>query len=145
MESRRQRQDSPLHMEADSSDAPPQIILASTSPRRRTLLAWLGAPFVVTGGDVDETVAKGATPEAAVLELAERKARAALDQGKTGVIVGDDRVVALDGDILGEPADDAAALTMLRRLGGRAHEVWTGLAVIDVGSGRTARPPAATS
>jgi septum formation protein len=94
-------------------------------------------PFDVAAGEVDETIAPGATPEQAVLDLAERKARAAFGQGARGVIVGADTVVALAGEILGKPADDAAALAMLRRLGGRAHEVWTGLAVIDAASGRT--------
>src|SRR5690348_5976760 len=113
-------------METDAS-ATSRIVLASGSPRRRTLLAWLGVPFDVAAADIDESIAPGAAPEDIVLDLAERKARAVAASGDGGsrLIVAADTAVALDGDILGKPADDAAALEMLRRLAGHSHEVWT--------------------
>jgi septum formation protein len=114
-----------------------RLVLASASPRRRELLARLGLEFEVRPADADETPLAGETPEAMVLRLALAKARAAARPGEAAL--GADTVVAVDGVLLGKPADDADARRMLAALSGRAHEVWTGVAVVEVPSGAGGR------
>ncbi len=75
---------------------------------------------------------------AAVASLALRKARAVAGRHASGLVLGADTVVVIDGEPLGKPADPADAAAMLRRLRGRAHEVMTGVALIDAQSGREA-------
>jgi septum formation protein len=112
---------------------PARLVLASSSPRRRELLATLGVEFEVRPADADETPREGEAPEPLVLRLALAKARAAARPGE--IVLGADTIVALDGEPLGKPADDAAARAMLARLSGRHHQVWTGVALVE----RTAR------
>ncbi|HEX9801397.1 MAG TPA: Maf family protein [Thermoanaerobaculia bacterium] len=120
-----------------SSPAPPRLVLASSSPRRRELLARLGVEFEARATDADERPLAGEAPADLVRRLALAKARAAARPGEAAL--GADTVVALGGEILGKPADDADARRMLRRLSGRAHEVWSGVAIVfgaDAGAGR---------
>lgn len=108
---------------------PPRLILASTSPRRRQLLAQLGVAFDLASPEVEELTAdSGLEPAALAMENARRKA-AAVDTG--GIVIGADTVVTIDGDCLGKPADLAEAAAMLRRLSGRTHLVITGVALRD--------------
>ena len=115
------------------------IVLASASPRRRELLAQVGLTAEVVPADVDETVLPGETPPAHVVRLSEAKALAVA--GRVDVpgrwFIGSDTVVVRDGAILGKPADPLDAAAMLRSLSGRSHEVVSGYAVHDRGSGRT--------
>jgi septum formation protein len=99
------------------------LILASRSPQRRAILEQLGVPFEVVPADVEETV-KG-DPPAVVMENALLKARAVPGERVLGV----DTEVVLDGRVYGKPADAAEAETFLRRLSGRTHEVWSGIAI----------------
>lgn len=115
---------------------PPPLILASGSPRRRALLARLGLAFAVRPSDADESFPSGTPPAALVAALAERKARAVAAETPTGLVLGADTAVILGGEVLGKPADAADNLAMLQRLRGRAHEVWTGLALLDAATGR---------
>lgn len=117
----------------------PDLILASASPRRKELLEQVGAAFTVAVSEVDESVApKDLPPDLYVQELAMLKATAvAKQQGKGKLIIGADTVVALDGEILGKPADTADAARMLRHLSGREHQVYTGVAVCDTSDLRT--------
>ncbi len=105
-----------------------QIILASSSPRRRQLLEQLGWTFEVRPAEIDETphADEAATPY--VERLARDKSRAVLCPADTLVIAAD-TIVTIDGELLGKPADDARAHQMLRQLSGRTHEVMTGVAV----------------
>ena len=105
------------------------IILASNSPRRRELLGHITKDFTVQGTDVDESLPAGIAPAAAVEQLSLRKALP-LNDG-ANIIIGADTVVALDGDILGKPADAAQARQMLRRLSGRWHSVFTGVSLVQ--------------
>jgi len=109
--------------------APVRLVLASSSPRRRELLATLGVEFEVRPADADETPREGETPEPLVLRLALAKARAAARPGE--LVLGADTIVALDGEPLGKPADAAEARAMLARLSGRHHQVWTGVALVE--------------
>jgi len=102
------------------------LILASQSPRRRQLLAGAGFEFLVRPADVDESWRPGEDPVTHVKRLARDKARA-VAAGPDDVVLGADTVVVVDGEILGKPADAADAARMLRRLSGRAHQVYTGV------------------
>lgn len=112
------------------------LVLASSSPRRRELLHTLGIPFIVQTSDVDETTAPGLSPREVVEELAVRKAQVVASTLTEGVVLGSDTIVVLEGQILGKPADEADAFHMLSMLQGREHTVYSGVALIDVASGR---------
>lgn len=116
-----------------------RIILASTSPRRRELVASLHIPFDIIPSHAEESTPEGWSPDRIVTELAKRKAEAVyrqLDDGdRHGVIVGSDTIVVRDGTVLGKPADQREAASMLRSLQGRSHEVYTGVACVDSRTG----------
>lgn len=114
-----------------------RIILGSASPRRRELLAQIGVEFEVRVSNKEE-VYESSVPEEIVKELALMKAEntageAAGDGLRDTVIIGADTIVVLDGKILGKPADEADAVSMLSALQGRRHDVYTGVAVLDYG------------
>lgn len=110
------------------------LLLASNSPRRRQLLALGGWQYGMDISHVDEIQAPGETPANYVRRLAHQKAKAVLPRAHSGqVIIGADTTVVIDGDILGKPADEAEARQMLRRLRGRTHQVYTGIAVLRAG------------
>jgi septum formation protein len=111
------------------------VILASASPRRRELLGRLGVEFVVVPSEIEERL-EGAPSGETVAALALAKARAVAARVGDGVVLGADTVVVIDGVALGKPADAADATAMLRTLRGRTHDVITGVAVVDAGSGR---------
>ncbi len=107
------------------------LTLASQSPRRRELLAQLGLTFEVRPAQADETPHPAEEARAYVLRVAQAKARAV---EASGVVLGADTAVVLDGRILGKPADAPEAAAMLRALSGRGHQVLT--AVCARGAGR---------
>lgn len=111
------------------------LILASQSPRRRELLSSLGLPFRVVPSRVSEASSEK-RPQALVQELALRKARAVASRLRSGTVLGADTVVVLKNQILGQPQDAQEAYRMLYRLSGTTHHVFTGVAVVDVKSGR---------
>jgi septum formation protein len=108
------------------------LVLASRSPQRRAILEQLGVDFRVVPADVEEET-RG-EPRALVVENALRKARAVSGERVLGV----DTTVVLDGRVYGKAADEAEAETFLRRLSGRTHDVWSGMALIERGAERTA-------
>lgn len=107
----------------------PSLFLASTSPRRRELLAQLGLDFHVLRVDVDESTRTGEAPPDYVLRLAREKAAAGLAQAGEGVVIAADTTVVLGETVLGKPASLDEALAMWRALSGREHVVLTGVAV----------------
>jgi septum formation protein len=115
----------------------PPLVLASGSPRRRWLLAAICPEFAVVPSAVEESLA-GPDPGAVAVALAERKARAVAAGLAGGVVLGADTIVVLDGEALGKPDGADEARTMLRRLRDRAHEVVTGVAVVDARTGAVA-------
>ena len=108
------------------------IILASQSPRRKELLGQMGLKgFQIISPDVDETVEENLSPSQLVEELSLRKARAvAREADEDDLIIAADTVVALDGGILGKPADEREAFAMLSALSGNRHRVYTGVTVL---------------
>ncbi|MDA0231973.1 MAG: Maf family protein [Chloroflexi bacterium] len=105
------------------------LVLASSSPRRASILRRLGLEFEVLPADVDETARPGQSPEDLALSLAESKAGAVARIRPGAAVVAADTVVALDGAALGKPVDCVEAMAMLRSLSGRSHLVHTGVAV----------------
>ncbi|MFG0212724.1 Maf family protein [Brevibacillus porteri] len=112
------------------------LILASSSPRRRELLQALGLSFTVITSDVDETTAEHLSASEVVEELSLRKAKEVASRLTEGVVLGSDTVVVLDGQILGKPVDETDAFRMLSMLQGQEHTVYSGVALIDVETGR---------
>ncbi len=119
-----------------------RIVLASSSPRRRELLASLGIAFEIVKPDIDETQHPGEPPYDYVHRLSREKAAAVAAQiaapawvlaADTVVILAADTIGVLEGDILGKPADEHEARAMLRRLRGRDHVVCTALTLLRLG------------
>lgn len=112
--------------------------LASQSPRRRELLAQLGATFRVLDVEVPEQRAPDETPQAYVERVARDKARAGLqalaaaDLSKA-LVLGADTEVVLDGEVFGKPRDAGDAAAMLHRLAGRTHEVISAVWLVSDG------------
>jgi septum formation protein len=108
-----------------------RLILASASPRRAELLASAGFSFETLSSDVDETPWDGETPLDYALRVAKDKAEAAFARCRNSgtVVLAADTVVVAEGRILGKPADDRDAQTMLKTLSGRVHDVHTGVVV----------------
>jgi len=107
------------------------ILLASGSPRRRELLKQLAVKFEVAATDIDESLVEGELPRDYVLRLSREKALAGFEQsGGRLPVLGSDTIVLLDGEILGKPETRKEAEGMLKRLSGRTHEVYSGVALI---------------
>lgn len=116
-----------------------ELILASASPRRRELLAGMGAEFEVVVSDADESgVSKDQEPSLYVQELSLIKAAATAKQvikRKRALVISADTIVVSEGRILGKPKDDADAFNMLKALSGKAHEVYTGYCIMRMSDG----------
>jgi septum formation protein len=113
------------------------VVLASASPRRSELLREMGIDFEVVPPRVDERFREGADPSQEAQRLAAAKAdEVARRVREPAVILAADTVVALEGRIIGKPADREHAVEMLRRLSGTRHHVITGLCVLETSSGR---------
>ncbi len=108
-----------------------RFILASASPRRKQLLEQAGYAFEIVVSDADESLPAGITPEKAVQLNAARKAQVVAENNPGAVVLGCDTVVAIDGEILGKPGDEAEAKRMLRRLSGNTHTVYSGVCITD--------------
>ena len=108
------------------------LVLASASPRRRRLLAWLDVPYTCLATDTAEDITSSLrrVPPVLARTLAADKARAARAETDPGdTVLAFDTIVVLDGEVLGKPTDRADAERMLRALSGRTHSVVTGVAV----------------
>ncbi len=119
-----------------SSQPLPRLVLASSSPRRRELLALLGLRFEIRPADIDETPWPGEEARAYVSRLA--RAKAELLVGEDELVLAADTVVVLGQDLLGKPDGPEEASRMLARLSGREHVVATGVALAHGASGRRA-------
>ena len=115
-----------------------RIILASGSPRRRELLAQIGIKTEVIPSYADEST-DIAEPEKRVEELARRKCEDVARDIPSGIFLGADTIVSIDGEILGKPADEEDAKEMLRKISGRTHQVYTGVALMQKEAGNVMR------
>lgn len=120
------------------------FILASQSPRRRRLLARLGLEFTVHVSPAEEVIPPDADPASLVETLAREKAAPVADAHPDALVLAADTVVALDGAILGKPASRTEAATMLQRLSGTTHTVYTGIALVHRRTDRTVTAVEAT-
>jgi septum formation protein len=118
-------------------NAPLILHLASTSPRRREILAALDFDFELASVDVDETPLDAELPGDMVVRLAVAKAEAAVVD-PADLALGADTAVIVDGQALGKPVDQADCLRMLELLSGRGHKVVTGVALCGQNKTRTA-------
>lgn len=105
------------------------VILASASPRRRELLAHIYKDYQVRPANIPEYV----PPETPICEvgelLAKEKTLSVQGDYPSDLIIGADTVVAMDGELMGKPADGEDARRMLTRLSGRVHQVYTGVSM----------------
>lgn len=119
-----------------------ELVLASASPRRREMLARMGLKFAVDPAEVDEVLTPGEEVDQAAARLAGLKAEHAAQGHPQSAVLAADTLVALDGAILGKPADPGQARDMLALLSGREHQVVTGFCLchggeVFAGLGRT--------
>lgn len=117
-----------------------KIILASQSPRRKELLERMGIKdFETISPNVDERAFHGLPPEELVRRLSAEKAAAVAGKvGEDAIVIAADTVVALEGAVLGKPADELDAFKMLSALSGVRHQVYTGVTVCRGGEKQTA-------
>jgi septum formation protein len=113
----------------------PRLILGSTSPYRRELLARLRLPFEVVAPQVDETPLPGETPASLALRLGRAKARAVSALHPQAVVIGADQVADLDGEPIGKPGTHERAVAQLQRMSGRTVIFQTALAVLRADTG----------
>jgi MAF protein len=115
----------------------PPLVLASSSPRRKELLALSGRPFDLIAANVNEDLQGDEEPHAYVLRVAAEKAEAALGMlgGGDALILAADTTVAQDGEILGKPTDAEDAKAVLKKLRGRSHKAITSISLIRSSDG----------
>lgn len=113
----------------------PPLVLASSSPYRRELLARLRLSFAWAAPALDETRQPGESAHNLVRRLAEQKARALAGQYPAHLLIGSDQVAVLDGEILGKPHDLPRAQAQLMAASGRSVSFLTGLALFNSASG----------
>lgn len=115
----------------------PPFILASASPARRRLLQNAGIEPLVRVSDFDESQIQLNDPESLVQTLAQRKAETVASQFESGLILGCDSVLLVNGEIHGKPADADEAIARWHKMSGQVGELYTGHALIDVSRDRT--------
>ncbi len=115
----------------------PALILASSSPYRKQLLAQLLLPFRVDAPQIDESPRPLETPMQLVARLATAKARTVSRRHPDALIIGCDQVAEHDGAIVGKPRDHADAVHQLESASGKWVTLYTGLCLIHSSSGRT--------
>ena len=114
----------------------PRLILASTSPFRRDLLARLQIPFEAVAPDADESPLAGESPAATAERLAVVKARAVADRFPDALIIGSDQVACHGDTRFGKPGTPAKAALQLRFMSGKSVVFHTGLALLNSATGR---------
>lgn len=111
------------------------LILGSTSPYRRELLARLGLPFTTEAPRVDETPQPGESPRDLALRLALAKARDVAGRHPEAIVIGSDQVADLAGEPLGKPGTHERAVAQLQRMRGQTVVFQTALAVVCTATG----------
>ncbi len=107
------------------------LILASSSPRRKELLENLHLSFMTVSSDADESFPSEWTPAQIVTELSLRKARSVAHDYPNSFVIGSDTVVAIENHVLGKPQNREEAYSMLKSLSGKTHSVFTGVAIVS--------------
>jgi septum formation protein len=117
-----------------------RLILASTSPRRREILALLGLPFEVIGPEFDEMTSEHVPIEDEVLDFAAAKARSVARKNPGSIVIGSDTMIDLNGQKIGKPNDIDDARRILRALAGTTHRICTSVVILN-GYGNGAEEP----
>ena len=125
----------PAALPTDPRQAMPRLILGSTSPYRRELLARLRLAFEVDAPRVDEAARPGEAPAALAARLALEKAQEVAGRHPGAVVIGADQVADLDGQAIGKPGDHARAVAQLQAMRGRRVVFHTAVAVARVDTG----------
>ena len=110
------------------------IILASASPRRKTILSQIGIQFTIMKSNTVEDFSLNLPPEAFCEHWAREKAKDIAKSHPKSLIIGADTIVVLDNKILGKPQNREQSISMLKSLSGRTHEVLTGVSFIHLDS-----------
>ena len=105
------------------------LILASASPRRKELLGLFRVPFEIRVADIDETMDNSRPPFDEVARVSMLKA-SATPRSADDVVIAADTIVVCEGKVLGKPRSEEDAVSMLRLLSGRDHQVMTGVSVL---------------
>jgi len=113
------------------------LVLASSSPFRKTILDKLNLPYSTHSPDTDESALADETPAELVSRLAEQKARAVRQHYPDALIIGSDQVAVLDGNIIGKPHTHQRATEQLRNTSGRSVTFYTGLSLYNAQTGRS--------
>lgn len=113
-----------------------RIILASTSLRRHFLAEKMGLEFEVVPSDYEEDMTLNLPPEELVMTLALGKAESVAKKYGNGIVVGVDTIVMFNNKTLGKPKDKSDAFKMLKSFSDKTQEVYSGIALIDCGSGK---------
>jgi len=108
-----------------------RLILASTSPRRREILALLGLPFEVIAPEFDELPLTERPIAEEVLDFALGKARSVARRYPASMVVGSDTMIFINGKKIGKPNSPADAKRILRLLSGKTHRILTSVALLD--------------
>ncbi len=112
-----------------------KIVLASTSPFRKTILEKLGLPFETQSPHTDETRLENEAPEKLVQRLALAKAQAVAGHYPDALIIGSDQVAVIDDEILGKPGTHEKAVAQLQRASGKTLRFFTGLCLLNTKTG----------
>lgn len=114
----------------------PRLVLASTSPFRKTILEKLGIQFDVSAPDIDESPLASETPEQLVGRLACAKAMKVAEAYPEALVIGSDQVAVIDGQILGKPGNHQKAIGQLQQASGKTVTFLTGLCLHNVVTGK---------
>jgi len=110
-----------------------RLVLASTSPRRRQILALLGVPFEVIAPEFAEEISSHLSADQEVVEFALGKAQSVATKYPASIVIGSDTMIELSGEKIGKPTDREDARRMLRLLSGETHRILTSVAIVDHG------------
>jgi septum formation protein len=110
-----------------------RLVLASTSPRRRQILALLGVPFDVIAPEFEEQVSSHLPADQEVVEFALGKAQSVATKYPRSIVIGSDTMIELADEKIGKPTDREDARRILRLLSGKTHRILTSVAIVDPG------------
>lgn len=112
-----------------------KIILASMSPRRKEILAKTRLPFDVVASDYEENMSLALPPSKLAEHLSKGKAEAVAAQYPDAIIIAADTFIVFENQLIGKPRNAAHAIEILQMLRGKAHQVITGVTILDTASG----------
>ena len=114
-----------------------KIVLASSSPRRKELLAKTGLKFIVDPGDYEEDMTLKLKPVELAKVLSRGKAESVAKKYKDAIIIGADTFIVHKDQVMGKPHTSSRAIAMLKKLSGKSHSVITGFTILDTKTGKS--------